>query len=53
MKSMTGFAGQEILEEGVFVSVEMKGYNSRFLDIFVNLPPFLSSLDLTTHSVSI
>jgi uncharacterized protein (TIGR00255 family) len=42
---MTGFAGQEILEDGVFVSVEMKGYNSRFLDIFVNLPPFLSSLE--------
>jgi uncharacterized protein (TIGR00255 family) len=45
MKSMTGFAGQEILEDGVSVSVEMKGYNSRFLDIFVNLPPFLSSLE--------
>jgi uncharacterized protein (TIGR00255 family) len=45
MKSMTGFASQEILEEGIAVSVEMKGYNSRFLDVFVNLPPFLSSLE--------
>jgi uncharacterized protein (TIGR00255 family) len=45
MKSMTGFASQEILEEGLSVSIEMKGYNSRFLDIFVNLPPFLSSME--------
>ncbi|MDR3123575.1 MAG: YicC family protein [Treponema sp.] len=45
MKSMTGFAGQEILEEGIFVSIEIKGYNSRFLDILVSLPPFLSSLE--------
>jgi uncharacterized protein (TIGR00255 family) len=45
MKSMTAFAVQEILEEGISVSIEMKGYNSRFLDIFVNLPSFLFSLE--------
>ncbi|MDR2184240.1 MAG: YicC family protein [Treponema sp.] len=45
MKSMTGFAVQEMQEEGVSASIEMKGYNSRFLDIFVNLPPFLSVLE--------
>jgi uncharacterized protein (TIGR00255 family) len=45
MKSMTGFAVQEILEEGISVSIEIKGYNGRFLDIFVNLPPFLFSLE--------
>jgi uncharacterized protein (TIGR00255 family) len=45
MKSMTGFAGREILEGGISVSIEMKGYNSRFLDLFVNLPPFLSALE--------
>jgi uncharacterized protein (TIGR00255 family) len=45
MKGMTGFASQEIAEQDIFVSIEMKGYNSRFLDIFVNLPPFLSSME--------
>ncbi|GHT83317.1 hypothetical protein FACS1894137_04090 [Spirochaetia bacterium] len=45
MKSMTGFASQEIQDEQVSLSVEIKGYNSRFLDIFVCLPPFLFSLE--------
>ncbi|GHV81125.1 hypothetical protein AGMMS49944_29160 [Spirochaetia bacterium] len=45
MKSMTGFASQEIQDETISLSVEIKGYNNRFLDIFVNLPPFLSSLE--------
>ncbi|GHV73271.1 hypothetical protein AGMMS49940_05730 [Spirochaetia bacterium] len=45
MKSMTGFASQEIQDETISLSVEIKGYNNRFLDLFVNLPPFLSSLE--------
>jgi uncharacterized protein (TIGR00255 family) len=45
MKSMTGFASQEIQDDGIALSVEIKGYNNRFLDLFVNLPPFLSSLE--------
>jgi uncharacterized protein (TIGR00255 family) len=45
MKSMTGFACQEIQDETISLSVEIKGYNNRFLDLFVNLPPFLSSLE--------
>jgi uncharacterized protein (TIGR00255 family) len=45
MKSMTGFAIQEIMEEDIFVSIELKGYNSRFLDLAVSLPPFLFSLE--------
>ncbi|MDR0597286.1 MAG: YicC family protein [Treponema sp.] len=45
MKSMTGFAIQEFLGEGISVSIEIKGYNSRFQDLFVNLPPFLSFLE--------
>ncbi|WP_010255526.1 YicC/YloC family endoribonuclease [Treponema primitia] len=45
MKSMTGYASQEIQDENISLSVEIKGYNSRFLDLFVNLPPFLSSLE--------
>jgi uncharacterized protein (TIGR00255 family) len=45
MKSMTGFASREIQDETISLSVEIKGYNSRFLDLFVYLPPFLSSLE--------
>ena len=46
MKSMTGFGFAEEQDEQIFASVEIKGYNNRFLDITVNLPPFLSALEM-------
>lgn len=46
MKSMTGYGWAEEQNEEVFSSVEIKGYNNRFLDIIVNLPPFLSALEI-------
>lgn len=45
MKSMTGFASQERQEKEYSLSVELRGYNSRFLDITAYLPPYLSSLE--------
>jgi uncharacterized protein (TIGR00255 family) len=45
MKSMTGYAYREITGEEITLSVEIKGYNSRFLEMSVNLPPWLSSLE--------
>lgn len=45
MKSMTGYAYEEINIEDYSVSVEIKSYNSRFLDLSVNLPSFLSRLE--------
>jgi uncharacterized protein (TIGR00255 family) len=42
---MTGYACQELQDNQLSLSVEIKGYNSRFLDIFVYLPPFLSALE--------
>jgi uncharacterized protein (TIGR00255 family) len=45
MKSMTGYACREITRDGMNLSVEIKGYNSRFLELSVNLPPWLSSLE--------
>jgi uncharacterized protein (TIGR00255 family) len=45
MKSMTGYAYREKSDEAVTVSVEIKGYNSRFLDLTVNLPPRFSFLE--------
>ena len=45
MKSMTGYAYRESSSDKITVSVEIKGYNSRFLDLSIYLPPWLSSLE--------
>ena len=45
MKSMTGYAYKEFRDESVSLSVEIKGYNNRFLELYVNLPPFLGMLE--------
>ncbi len=45
MISMTGYAYREKTGQDFSVTVEIKGYNSRFLEIFVNLPPWLSTLE--------
>jgi uncharacterized protein (TIGR00255 family) len=42
---MTGFAYREKAGDEVSLSVEIKGYNSRFLEIYVNTPPWLSGLE--------
>ena len=45
MKSMTGYGYKELVCENITVSAEIKGYNSRFLDLSVYLPSWLSSLE--------
>ncbi|MDR1858198.1 MAG: YicC family protein [Treponema sp.] len=45
MIGMTGFAYREWAGEDISVSVEVKGYNSRYLEIYVNSPPWLSRLE--------
>jgi uncharacterized protein (TIGR00255 family) len=45
MIGMTGFACREWTGENISVSVEIKGYNSRYLEIYVNSPPWLSHLE--------
>jgi uncharacterized protein (TIGR00255 family) len=45
MKSMTGYACREAAGEGLTLSVEIRGYNSRFLELSVGLPPWLSGLE--------
>ena len=45
MKSMTGYAYRESSADGLSVSVEIKSYNSRFLDLSVNQPFWLSRLE--------
>ena len=46
MKSMTGYAYSESTKENITVAVELKGYNSRFLDLSIHLPAWLSSLEM-------
>jgi len=45
MISMTGFACVEKAEEDFFVTVEIRGYNNRFLEVQVNTPVWLSRLE--------
>ena len=45
MISMTGYAYEEQTLENAVVSVEIKSVNSRFLDLTVNLPPYLNALE--------
>jgi len=42
MKSMTGYGNSEYQNELFRVSVEIKSYNNRYLDIHVNAPSYLS-----------
>ena len=45
MKSMTSYAYQESAKENITLSVEIKSYNSRFLDLSIHLPSWLSTLE--------
>jgi len=45
MKSMTGYARREVQEEAFYLMIEIKSYNNRYLDIYVNLPGFLSPVE--------
>ena len=45
MVSMTGFACQEKVTDEFVISTEIRGYNSRFLEINVNNPPWLAGIE--------
>lgn len=45
MKSMTGYGWQEHSSGDTVISVEIKSYNSRFLDLSVNIPYWLGRLE--------
>jgi len=51
MNSMTGYAWRERTEPDMSVSVEIKGYNNRFLEVSVNAPPWLSGLETKVRRV--
>ena len=45
MTSMTGYAYSEAENKDSSVSVEIKSVNARFLDVTINLPPYLNRLE--------
>ena len=45
MNSMTGYAYQEISTENYTLSVEIKSVNSRFLELSINMPSYMSRLE--------
>lgn len=51
MHSMTGYGFAEAVVEDTQISVEIKSVNSRFLDLSVNVPPFLSPLESRLRKV--
>ena len=51
MVSMTGYAYREKAGKDLSVSVEIKGVNSRYLEINVNLPPWLSMYEVKVREM--
>ena len=47
MRGMTGFGRAEYATEARRISVELKSYNSRYLEIKVNVPPGYGELGAT------
>lgn len=45
MKSMTGFGYKEVQNEKMHLTIDLKSYNNRYLDIIVHLPPVFASLE--------
>jgi uncharacterized protein (TIGR00255 family) len=48
---MTGYAYREKAEQNLSVSVEIKSCNNRYLDIYVNLPSWLSALEMKIRNI--
>ena len=51
MNSMTGYAYKEVIDSDLQISVEMKSVNSRFLDLSVNMPSFMSPIESRIRSL--
>ncbi|MCI6442596.1 MAG: YicC family protein, partial [Spirochaetia bacterium] len=45
MNSMTGYGFKEEVIDNTQISVEIKSVNSRFLDLYINLPSFLNPIE--------
>ena len=45
MKSMTGYGYSEFQNEKMDIALELKSYNSRYFELNISIPPFLSPLE--------
>lgn len=45
MNSMTGFGYAEVQNDKIHLSVDLKSYNNRYLDLVINIPPPLNPLE--------
>ena len=45
MKSMTSYAYLDGIVNGTDISCELKSYNSRFLDLNINIPSTMTQLE--------
>lgn len=45
MKSMTGFGYKEVQNEKMHLTIDLKSYNNRYLDIIVHIPPVFAALE--------
>lgn len=45
MRSMTGFGFSDFQDERLHASLGLKSYNSRYLEVYVTLPPYLDPLE--------
>lgn len=46
MNGMTGYSYRELYHENAYIYTELKSLNSRYLDINLNLPNYLNSMDI-------
>ncbi|MBW2570089.1 MAG: hypothetical protein JRE47_12190 [Deltaproteobacteria bacterium] len=51
INSMTGYAGSERIKEGLTVTVDIRSYNSRYLDVVLNIPHRYLSLEDKIKSI--
>lgn len=51
MNSMTGYGFKETVVDNTQISVEIKSVNNRFLDLNINLPPFLNPLEAKIRKI--
>ncbi len=51
MKSMTGYGWSEFQNEKLHLLTEIKSYNNKYLDLNINIPPFLNRLDAELRKI--
>jgi uncharacterized protein (TIGR00255 family) len=48
---MTGYGYSEYQDDKIHITLEIKSYNNRYLDVIINLPPFLNPIEQEIRKV--